>query len=286
MKNGGIRKMASEFNYKGVCALIGLILILICLMTLILSAGCITASKNIYIDITATPAPTPTPEPTPVPTIEIITPEPTPAAIEIQEDYVDPYASGERNFGQWFKFYRADVQGLKDLDYGIIAYRWRFLDRYTWYNAAQGNYFTERAPEGSRFVAIWVRQETFGTNISDDSSFWVFEDKSFALQVKDKLVPQDASHNPVNLIKEFDDYTDYTNTITAPPHNYYIKYTGHNPATGGFAAEKIGVIRMGPGNAIDGYLLYIVPKDTQVRDMIFLGNFGTFGSAQWKFPEK
>jgi hypothetical protein len=239
--------------------------------------------------VTYTPDPEPvpvnitTPEPTAIPTW---TPEPTPAAIEIQEEYVDPYASGERNFGQWFKFYRADVQGLKDLDYGIIAYRWRFLDRYTWYNAAQGNYFTERAPEGSRFVAIWVRQETFGTNISDDSSFWVFEDKSFALQVKDKLVPQDTGHNPVNRIKEFDDYLDYTKTITAPPHNYYVKYTGHDPATGGFAAEKIGVIRMGPGNAIDGYLLYIVPKNTQVRDMIFLGNFGTFGSAQWKFPEK
>jgi hypothetical protein len=221
-----------------------------------------------------------------VPTIEIITPEPTPAAIEIHEEYVDPYQSGPRSFGQWFKFYRADVQGLKDLNYGIIAYRFKFLDRYTWYNAAQGNYFQERAPGGMRFVAVWVHQETFGQNITDDASFWAFDDKAFALQVKDQLAHQDTGHNPVNRIKEFDDYTDYYNVITAPPHGYYVKYTGTDPKTGGFAAERIGFIRMGKGNAIDGYILYLVPKDTMVRDLTFLGEFGNFGSAQWRFPEK
>ena len=263
-----------------------LIAVSLLLAVMILSTGCITAGKETYRQLTATPIPTPTPAPTPEPTIVVITPEPTPEAVEVQEDYVDPYAPGPRDFGQWYKFYRTDVQGLKDLNYGIIAYRWRFVDRYTWYNAAQGNYFTERAPVGTRFVAVWIHQEVFGTSPADDPSFWAFEDTSFGLQYKDRMAPQDTEHNPVNRIKEFDDYTDLYKTVTAPPHNYLIRYTGRNPETGGFAAQKIGVIRMGQGNAIDGYLLYIVPKETQLRDLIFRGNFGIFGSAEWRFPQK
>lgn len=223
---------------------------------------------------------------TTVPTEAPITPEPTPEAIEPEiAEYIDPFASGLRTEGQWYKWYRSDVQGLKDLQIGIVVYRHKFLDRYTWWNPSMGNYFTQRPSEGNRMFAVWVHQEMIGTNQTDDPSFWAFDDSNFALQVGDSLVGR-APHNPIVRIKEFDGLTDYYDTVTAPPFGYYIRYTGRNPESGGFAAEKLGVLRMGQGNAHDGFILYEVPKETQIRDIMFLGEFGTFGSAQWRFPEK
>lgn len=258
------------------------ILVLTCIFALIASAGCITAGKQLYADVTATPVPTPTPVPVPIPTIEIITPEPTPAAIEIPQKYIDPYAQGERGLGQWYKFYRPDVSGLKDLDAGIVVYRIRWLDRYTWWNAAQGNYFQQNPSPGTRYLAVWVHEELFGKNQSDDSRFWGFDEKAFRVQINNRLYEPDTTHNPVNRIFEFDELRDYYEIATAPPFSYLIRYTGTNPETGGFAAERLGVIRMGQDNGFDGYILFEVPEGTMERDVTILGAFADFGSAAWR----
>jgi len=226
---------------------------------------------------------------TTIPTEAPITPEPTPEAIPtLNIEYADPFAAGTRSENQWYKWYRPDVQGLKDMQIGIVVYRHRFLDRYTWWNPSTGNYFTQRPAPGYRYFAAWVHQEMIGTNQTDDPSFWSFDSNAFALQVGTTIYTHqiNGTYNPVVRIKEFDGYTDYYGAITAPPFGYYVKYTGTNPDTGGFRAEKLGWLRMGQGNAIDGFILYEIPKESQTRDIQLTGEFGTFGSAQWTFPEK
>ena len=70
---------------------------LIVLMMLILSAGCITMTKDAYRDITATPVPTPTPTPAPTPTPEP-TPTPTPEPVLSPEQYLA--MTGGLNMGE------------------------------------------------------------------------------------------------------------------------------------------------------------------------------------------
>ena len=235
-----------------------------------------------------------TPEPPPVPvtivptpTPEIITPEPTPTPVQTLEPaYVDPYEQGQRSQGQWFKWYRADVTGLKDLDAGVIVYRSMFLDRYTWYNPVWANYFTQRPRPGMRYFVVWVHEEIFGVNQSDDPRMWGFDESAFRLQVKDQVIDSELNqtYNPVIRIREFDHQSTYYDTVTAPPFSYYVRYTGQNPETGGFAAERLGWIRMGRENGFDGYIIYEIPKETKIEDISLLGDFATFGSAQWTFP--
>jgi hypothetical protein len=275
-----------EINYKRILILMGFALIMICLMAFVLTAGCVTASKEAYRELTATPVPTPIPEPTSTQAPYVWTPEPTPAGIEpLLEEYIDPFSPGLRTEGQWYKWYRADVQGLKDMQIGIIIYRHRFLDRYTWYNAATGNYFTQKPTIGNRYFAVWIHEEMIGETPQEDPSFWAFDDRAFALQVKDQLITSETNltYLPANRIREFDEYTDYYDTVTAPPFGYYIRYTGTSPGTAGNVAEKLSVLRMGKGNAHDGFILYEVPRETQLRDVQLLGEFGTFGSAAWRF---
>ena len=221
------------------------------------------------------------PKPTPIPTP---TPRQLPIALPtIPQITVDPYIHGERYEGQWFKWYRPDVVGLKDLDAGVIVYRHAWLDSYSWYNNAMGQYYQQKPSEGNRYFVVWLHEEVFGTNGTSDPGMYPFYEDSFRLQVKDKLIEADTVHNPVCRILEFDTKYDLYNTITSPPFGYYIKQIGYNPETGGYAALRVGEIRMGRGNSVDGYFLFEVPKDTMPEDVMLLGNFQRFGTAFWRF---
>jgi len=281
-----IREQGFGINWEAILYWSMFIAVLVGLMAMILTAGCITAGKNIYREATATPIPTttpPTPRPTPIPTTP--TPIPTPKSLPtLAPHYVDPLLHGERWEGQWFKWVRMDVQGLKDLDMGIVVYRHAFLDSYTWWNGALGNYQVEKPREGYRYFAVWVHEEMFGNSSTNDPRIWAFDETSFRLQIKDTVIESDPNlHNLVNRIKEFDYQYDYYNTITAPPFGYYILYTGTSPETAGMVAMKTGWLRMGKGNAIDGYVLFEVPEKTMESDLLFLGNFARFGNAYWRF---
>ena len=274
----------NEINWDGIIGWLIIAFVLVAFVAMILSAGCITLAKSAYTDLTATPEPTPTPIPIiPAPTP---TPRQTPTALEsILQKPVDPFIHGERSEGQWFKWYRPDILGLKDLDAGVIAYRHAWLDNYSWYDNAMGQYYKQEPTKGNRYFVVWVHEEIFGTNSTNDPGMYPFYDDAFRIQVKDKLIEADTVHNPVCRILELDHKYDYYNTITAPPFGWYIKQIGYSPETGGYAALRIGEIRMGQGNAADGYILFEVPKGTMTEDVILLGNFARFGSAYWRFDD-
>lgn len=196
---------------------------------------------------------------------------------------IDFYATGERWERQWFKFHRDNVSGLTNIHVGVVVYRHAYLDKYTWWNNALGNYQEEYAPDGTRFCAVWVHEEMFGDNIDDGATMWAFDNSSFELQYKNRFVPRDTKYNAVNRIKEFDTQYDYYNTISAQPFGWYWVYTGQAPATAGWEAQKIGYLHMGQGNAIDGYMIFLVPKIATDDDLLLVGNFAAFGTAYWRF---
>ena len=277
-----------EINYKGIAWGFAIILMLVAFMAMVVSSGCVTMAKNIGKEVMKTPTPTPTPLPTPTPTPKP-TPLPTPVSIPtLAAHYVDPFMYGERWEGQFYEWRRYNVQGingegLKDLWVSILAYRHKFLDRYSWYNNAMGNYMSQSPKEGYRYFAVWVREEMLGSNSSYDPSMWVFDESAFRLQVGNSVYYPDETHNPVNHILEFDNYPEYDKAGIAGPFAWKILYTGHDPATGGYTATRPGYMRWGPGNAIDGYILFEIPANTQEKDVMLLGSFSTFGSAYWRF---
>jgi hypothetical protein len=279
-----------DINYKGMLCAFGIALLFaIMIAAMVSTAGCVTYAKTqgkeTYQEWMKTPTPTPTPSPTPTPT-PTPTPKQTPVSIPtLEQKPVDPYIHGERWENQWFKWNRLNVTGYKDLNVGIVPYRHKWLDKYTWWNGATGNYQIEHPTTGNRFFAVWVHQEMFGTNQTNDPRMYGFDKDAFRLQYNGTLIQPDTTHLPVNRILEFDNYLDYYNVVTAPPLGYMIRYTGNNPETAGMIAEEIGWLRMGQGNSIDGYLLFEVPKKAFDEDVILLGAFSTFGTAYWKFNE-
>lgn len=274
-----------EVNYK-VILYESAIAILLCFLVVAMTAnsGCVSAAKKIATDAVSTPVPTPTPTPIPTPTpTPVPTVPPTPKAIQtIAPHYVDPFLHGERWEDQWFKWRRNDVQGYKDLYVGIVVYRHAFMDKYTWWNAATGNYQEQKPASGNRYLAVWVHEEMLGDNSTYDPSMWIFDENAFRVQVKGRLCEPDQSHNPVNRILEFDQKYDYYDTVTAGPFAWDVRYSGFNPETAGYVAERRGWLRWGEGNAVDGYILFEIPKDTMEQDVLVLGSFSRFGNAYWR----
>jgi hypothetical protein len=275
-----------DINWKGMLCAFGIALLFTVMIALMVaSAGCVTAAKEVYKEARATPTPTPTPEPTPIPP-PTPTPKQTPTPLPtVGVKPVNPYLHGERSENQWFKWIRQDVSGYKDMEVGIIVYRHAFLDKYTWYNNAMGNYQVEYPLEGQRFFVVWVHEEMFQTNTSGDTRMWGIDQNAFRLQVNNQMLENDQYHLPVNRILELDEQWDFYHINTAPPFGYRITYSGNNPETGGMVAESIGYLRMGQGNSIDGYLIFQVPEKTFSEDLLLLGSFSTFGTAYWKFTE-
>ena len=272
-----------DINYKGMlwCLAIVVMMVLV-LMAMVASSGCVSAAKAVYSDLTATPVPTPTPEPTPIPTIP--TPIPTPIGLPILDArYVDPYMQGERWEGQWFKWLRLNVSGYKNLNPGIIIYRHAFLDYYTWYNNDLAQYFVQKPSEGKRYFVVWIHEEVLGENQTYDPSMAIFDEMAFRLQYKGILISPDSTYSPLNRIREFEHTYDYYNTERTGPFAYLVRYSSSARGTAGFIAERMTFLRMGPGNSIDGYVIYEVPKDAQESDLLIVGSFARFGSAYWRF---
>ena len=272
-----------DFNWKAVLCWLGIALLFSFMIVLMVStAGCVTAAKNTYTEIRKTPTPTPTPIPTPPPS-PTPTPRMTPVALPtIIPQPVNLFWPGERWEGQWYQWKRQNVSGTKDLHAGFIVYRHAWLNSYHWYNLALGNYMVQKPSKGTRYFVVWIHQESLG---KDDPGFFPFYEDAFQVQIGEKLYKADTVHNPVCRIQELDHKYDYYNIVTAPPFGYYIRQIGKDPETGGYVAERLGEVRYGQGNSIDGYVLYEVPEKTMTEDVILLGNFGTFGSAWWKFTE-
>jgi hypothetical protein len=277
-----------KINYSGISLFLIISVLLVVFMLMILSTGCVTAAKNVGREIMKTP--TPTPVPVTVPTTAPPTPRPTPEAIRTIAPYpVDLFVPGQRWEGQWFQWWRKDVQGIngegkKDLNCGVIVYRHAFLDYYTWYNPSLGNYQVQKPSEGKRYFAVWIHEEIIGNTTEFDPSMSIFNENDFFLQIKDYVIAYNPEvHNPVVRIREFDRMYDYYDTVTAGPFGWIVTFTGHNPDTGGYAAHQIGWLRMGEGNAADGYLIYEIPEGTMEEDLQLIGTFATFGQASWRF---
>jgi len=272
-----------KINWEWIGIVLIIIAVLIGLMAMIMTAGCVTAAKNAGKELLKTPTPTPTPAPTPTKS-PTPTPIPTPSSIPtLAMRNVDPLAHGERWQGQWFKWLRNDVQGEKNLYAGVIVYRSEFVDQLTYYNNLWGQYYQVKPAEGNRYFVVWVHEEVMGENGTYDPSMWIFDDAAFRLQVKGTMQANIMPVIPEYQIGELQNEYDYYQTVIAAPFGYDRRYSGHNPETGGWIAEERGWLRMGKGNAIDGYMIYEIPETTMPEDLLLLGNFATFGSAYWRF---
>lgn len=227
---------------------------------------------------------------TPIPTATVIveestvipTAKPTVTVLPTRSVYnVNPYSGGERWEGQWYRWDWLNVSGLQDAKRGIVVYNHIYMDSFTYWDDAWGNYYKVYPQNGYRFLAVFVHEEDFS---EDNSGWWGYTNSSFSLQYDYKLHKQYTGFNFVYRIKELEEtYGDYYNKEWIHPFGLERVFGGLADAkTGGYHLEPKYSLWSGACNSWDGYLLYEIPKSATDSDIRIVGNFAS-KNVNWRF---
>ena len=261
--------------------------VLMLVIVLTITSGCVTASKNIMHDALNTPTPTPTPTPAPTFVIETPTPAPTPRLYPMIDN---EFLQGVRKINQSFTFYRQNVSGYKDLKAEFKVYKYMIIpDGYTWWAGSLGQYLYNPAPEDMDYLVVFVRgymDDAYG-----DPRMPLPDSSHFIAQVGDGLYPEDVTYQKNIRIKELEDIYNYNDDYRVRPYGYEWKYEpkaddreGYEDQyiapNAGMVAYKRLYLRAGKSNAEDGYILFLIPEH-RVDPILVSGSFFGFGDASW-----
>lgn len=269
----------TEFNYQDVLALWLLGLILVIWVGFIMSAGCVSAAKGLYHNAMATPIPTPVPTPVPTQNVTNISPVVMVTYVEGQDEYM--FRTNGKRMGDWFQYKRDDVEGLKDIDMRATVYASRFMDKYDYWSVSWGKYFTQFPSQGMKYLIIQARIKLVGDTQEKDARMWGPGPDHFLVQTNEignNTHTVDTNHLIGARIKELEDVNDMTDTTKIFDYGFYRYYDRNGIETAG----ELGYIRMGEGNAWDGYLIFEVPEDTRMKDIKVLERIDGIGNVWWQ----
>lgn len=272
-------------------AAILLVAVLLIVFGLAITAGCVSKGKELYREWSA--------EETAVPAETVQQPEvyekipepvPEPGNLPIAESYPEwKYRNHQYNLSEWVSWHREDVQGLKDLTMRVTVYDFReMMNYYTWEwrwgGPPDGSADWVNLPTpGNKFLFIFVCAYMDGTDQSQDPSVWGIHQRNFIIQIGENFYPY-RKVDYVAPIREFENKYTLFDVERVRPYGYIIK---QEAGSGILTAEELGYMRMGRSNAWDGWILFEIPKDTDVRKDVYVhGALGSLGhSVFWRLGE-
>ncbi len=251
-----------------------------CILACILAAGCITAVKNQIDGLTTTPIPA-----TPVP---VITPEPEKTVEPVR--YIEPvelrkYRWGEKQLGEYYTWHRENVSGQKDMTVRVTVYASKFLSRYQWWSDSNGRYYWQFPAEGKKFLFIFARLEMVGEDNSQDPRYYVGDPwERFRVQYNGTVIDHDTDHALGVRVRELEETFTQNDDARVKPFGYSIEWRRKESSnlSAGWNAISPLWLRMGKSNAWDGYILYQVPKNTTMAELVVLSQWDGFGTPYWQ----
>lgn len=186
---------------------------------------------------------------------------------------------GDRNLGQSFSWTVNNASGLADCVYHYAVYDYRDIgENYTYYSPAWGQWFTQSADPGKKYVAIWIRGWLEGT------AWFGYGQDRFPVWVWDNMTVQPE---PVHMQDLEIGHKGSGRKLPAVIANIENRISRNE--RGLLTSERYGwkdeieFNRMEPGrsNAFEGYALYQVPVRVRPDEIRVSGWFGYWGTAVW-----
>lgn len=255
-----------EINWKWIGSLLLLVLVLSLAIGMVLSAGCITAGKKAYHQITDTPIPTPIPTIPPPPT-------PIPTPIPTQDPEVLMLETGGHYLGEWISIKRDNVSGLQDLSLYSTVYGYRFEKNYRWWSVQWADYLTEVPPPGMKYLFIFANSYTDG----DDVRPWGIDEDHFRVQVQDTMYPPSGIYDKTVRIKELENTSNLAGTSWLSPYGL-LRVASRSQ---GEHMEEWGYIKGGYSNAWDGYICFLVPDWTEPDQVAVRVRYDGLANNHW-----
>lgn len=197
--------------------------------------------------------------------------------------FASEYESGIRKIGRPFSWIRKDVSGLKDMSVHARVYDYREFDYYTWFNPTDYKYYKQYPlNKNNKFVFVFVN--IYMDDIAgEDTRLYLPKEKFYGLEINNII------YYPIEFmkqlrIKELEETWNFNEDSRVKYYavNTFYSHSSSNANTAGETFEELTYLRGGKSNAIDGYIVYEVPKNSKPEDMIVRANFYQFGNSAWK----
>jgi len=248
------------------------VLILLLSLSLCFSCGCSTRAPSEAPPVTETSssvAPTPAEiAETTIPITPVTTPSVSP------EEYLR--STGGYYMNEWYNLSRVSKDEKTAIQVYITPYRYQFRDSYRYWDTVAAKYLPVDPPDDSRFLFVFVNvwmDDSAGNVYPIDG----FDYTCFTLQDNGKLLQGSVD---LHQIYEFQTYSNLFKSGYVVPFGYQWE---SNSITLKRQLKPLSRLEPGKGNSWDGFILYVVPKDTKPGDLKVVGNFEGLGSAYWIF---
>lgn len=191
---------------------------------------------------------------------------------------------GERNAGQWYDFALLNVTGYQNVTYHFTVYDAEIRDSYEYRSDAWGQWWTQEPDQGKKFLFVWICGWSEGTT-------WIGwgSERFFAWVDRLSIIPEPVNFSDIGMVKRGGHYTDEVPPRTIRWMENKTSYLDF-PWSGDAYSFRDGIqmIRQEPGksNAMQGYLIYQVPQNTELKDIRIAGWFGYYGTAWWNLEQK
>jgi hypothetical protein len=227
--------------------------VILCLLAAaVLSAGC--TGQPAAVTPATTVAGTATPVSTGPGPAASISPAPSPApAVQFP---------GAKAPGEMVPFGSGEV-----LSEGTVYRSW-LNDTYQWHNTMDNNYYTQYPKKGSRYLIVFISMVDRGT-----TRVWPPSSSAIHLWYDGKVWPLDPDHVLPDETKGINDMTIRIGEI----QYYHQLYSSELVTDYGYShGKKLNFLYPGESNALDGYLIYVVPASLALNQtyvqIVFNGN--------------
>jgi hypothetical protein len=245
----------------------------ICVL-LCFAGGCVTAAKNLMKPV-STPISIPIMNQTIIPIETVVIAQPV-VYIEGQDAYM--FRTGGHWLEDWVEYKRDNVEGLKDIDLRATVYRALFLPNYRFWSVSWGEYQWQTPNPGMKYLVVFAHIYMAGDTEEKDPRMWGPGPDHFLVQIGNQTYLQDSNHVTGYRIKELEEQFDLNNVNRIYDYGYLRYYD----SAGYEQSMPLGYIRMGISNAWDGFLMFEIPKETQMKDIKIYEAIDGLGTVWWR----
>jgi hypothetical protein len=254
-------------NWYHLVSFIILGLLLMFLAGFMMTSGC-TAPKGLKL-VKKVPVTIPTPAPTitEMPIVTISHRVVYPVVTENPLDFM--YRTSGRYLGESYGWRRDDVSGTKDMVVNVSVYDYEFMPSYQWWHIGNGKYVWQSAPAGMKYLFVFIRM-----NLEQGPALYAWVGK-YAVRYNGVSYGLDPEHQEGVRIREME--THQTEQGTEPFDLGWVRYYEDNHEK--YIRQEY--IKEGKSNGMDGYLIYVVPKEARPEDVVVLANYDHLGGQAW-----
>jgi hypothetical protein len=223
--------------------------------------------------------------------------------------FADEFQNGTRLLNHPFSFYRSDINyPNNNLKVSVNVYGYRIFPNYHYHDLDNTNSINHgyliQSPLDSQNEFLFLTVSVLEDEIISEKSnnMWLINQNAFAIQIDNRLYFP-VQYQQQREIKELENTANlqtseyiqaFGQTRTYNPNVINNKETDSNGTLlssefvgyGGIVSQQHYYLYKGVSNAEDGYILFEIPKNTDMTKIKILGNFFSFGSAQWVIRDK